>query len=181
MGHLPARQGGIKKSMCGTIAKQGGIRISPLLEGRMPEGQEGSSKINNTINSNIIQQTEINNDLYNKIDDNSDKLTALTTRVTNNENTISNHQTTIDNITNRITVLEESVDEIINNSIPTIQVDIDNIQKDITDINTSIEDIVTLVETNSEDISELKDFVENLSIEAISEATINRIYKEIFI
>ena len=167
------------------------------------------AKINNTINSNIIHQTEINNDLYNKIDDNSDKLTSLTTRVTNNENTISKHQTTIDNITNRITILEENVDKIINNSIPTIQVDIANIQKDITDINTSIDgintsidgintsiddintsitnintsidDIVTLVETNSEDISELKDFVENLSIESISEDTINSIYEEIFI
>jgi predicted nucleic acid-binding Zn-ribbon protein len=167
------------------------------------------AKINNTINSNIIYQTEINNDLYTKIDDNSDKLTALTTRVTNNENTISNHQTTIDNITNRINILEENVDEIINNSIPTIQVDIANMQKDITDINTSIDgintsidgintsidgintsitdinasidDIVTLVETNSTDISELKDLVENLSIESISEDTINSIYEEIFI
>lgn len=132
------------------------------------------SKINDTINSNIIQQTEINNDLYNKIAYNLDALITLTTRVTNNENTISNHQTTIDNITNRITILEESVDEIINNSIPTIQADVVNIQNDITDI-------VTLVETNSEDIAELKDFVENLSIESISEDTIDSMYKEIFI
>lgn len=132
------------------------------------------SKINDTINSNIIQQTEINNDLYNKIADNSDALIALTTRVTNNENTIVNHTTTIDNITNRLTIIEESVDEIINNSIPTIQADVVNIQNDITDI-------VTLVETNSEDISELKDLVENLSIESISEDTINSIYEEIFI
>lgn len=146
------------------------------------------SKINNTINSNFIYQSEINNDLYNKIDDNSDALTALTTRVTTNENTISNHQTTIDNITNRVNIIEENVDEIINNSIPTIQVDIDKIQKDITIINTSItgindsiDDIEELVETNSEDISELKDFVESLSIESISEATINSIYEKIFI
>jgi hypothetical protein len=139
------------------------------------------SKINNTINSNFIYQSEINNDLYNKIDDNSDALIALTDRVTNNENIISKHTTTIDNITDRIAVLEENVDEIINNSIPTIQVDINKIQNDIKGINDSIDDIEELVETNSEDISELKDFVENLSIEAISEATINRIYKEIFI
>ena len=145
----------------------------------------------------------------NKVISLTQTVTDINNQVIENKNNIDINVTSINNVTNRISNVEENVTSLLNVTIPTIQEDINKTQNDIVGINTSIDgindsidgvntsitnintsirgindsidDIEELVEINSEDISELKDFVENLSIESISEATIDSIYKEIFI
>ena len=153
------------------------------------------NQLTTSINEVIIQHVQDKTELQQNIDEVDNKVISLTQTVTNinnqvieNKNNIDINVTSINNITNRISNVEENVTSLLNVTIPTIQEDINKTQNDIAGINTSItgindsiDDIEELVETNSEDISELKDFVENLSIEAISEDTIDSIYREIFI
>ena len=153
------------------------------------------NQLTTSINEVIIQHVQDKTELQQNIDEVDNKVISLTQSVTDinnqvieNKNNIDINVTSINNITNRISNVEENVTSLLNVTIPTIQEDINKTQNDIAGVNTSItgindsiDDIEELVETNSEDISELKDFVESLNIESISEATINSIYEKIFI
>lgn len=166
------------------------------------------NQLTTSINEVIIQHAQDKIELQQNINEVDNKVISLTQIVTDinnqvieNKNNIDINVTSINNVTNRVSNIEENVTTLLNVTIPTIQeninttinrveeiennissinTSIDNINTSIEEINTSIDDIETLVETNSEDISELKDFVENLNIESISEDTIDSIYKEIF-
>ena len=167
------------------------------------------NQLTTSINEVIIQHAQDKTELQQNINEVDSKVISLNqtvidinNQVIENKNNIDINVTSINNVTNRISNVEENVTSLLNVTIPTIQEDINKTQNDIAGINTSIDgvntsitnintsitgindsidDIEELVETNSEDISELKDFVESLSIESISEATINSIYEEIFI
>jgi methyl-accepting chemotaxis protein len=146
------------------------------------------NQLTNSINEVIIQHVQDKTELQQNINEVDSKVISLTQTVTDinnqvieNKNNIEVNVTSINNVTNRVSNVEENVTTLLNITIPTIQEGINKIQNDIKGINDSIDDIEELVETNTEDISELKDFVENLSIESISEDTIDSIYKKIFI
>ena len=161
------------------------------------ELQQNINEVDNKVISLTQTVTDINNQVIenkNNIEVNVTSINNVTNRVSNVEEnvttllnvTIPTIQEDINKIQNDIAGINTSIDGI-NTSIDGINTSIDGINTSITDINTSItgindsiDDIEELVTTNSEDISELKDFVENLSIESISESTIDSIYEEIF-
>lgn len=146
------------------------------------------NQLTTSINEVIIQHAQDKTELQQNINEVDNKVISLTQTVTDinnqvieNKNNIDINVTSINNITNRVSNVEENVTTLLNVTIPTIQENINTTNNKVEEIENTIDDIETLVETNSEDISELKDFVENLNIESISESTIDSIYEEIFI
>ena len=145
------------------------------------------NQLTTSINEVIIQHAQDKTELQQNINEVDSKVISLNQTVTDinnqvieNKNNIDINVTSINNVTNRVSNIEENVTALLNVTIPTIQENISTTSNKVEEIENTIDNIETLVKTNSEDISELKDFVENLSIESISESTIDSIYEEIF-